>query len=140
MKRLIGFCLVWLLLSGGVVLAQGGGRQKIESAKIGLITNRLNLTADQAPPFWVVYNEYDDRRSEIRRKIRQINSAAGQNITDEDALSNIKEVNELKQQLADLDEEYSRKFLKVISPKQLQELYNTERMFNKMLIDQIRKQ
>lgn len=139
MQRLIGFCLVWLLLSAGETLAQGGGRQKIESAKIGLITNRLNLTADQAPSFWAIYNEYDDKRSDIRRKIRQINSAAGQNITDENALSNIKEVNELKQQLANLDDEYSKKFLKVISPKQLQELYNTERMFNKMLIDQIRK-
>ena len=139
MQRLVGFCLVWLLLSGSVALAQGGGRQRIESAKIGLITNRLNLTADQAPSFWAIYNEYDDKRSETRRKIRQINAAAGQTLTDENALSNIKEVNDLKKQLADLDEEYSKKFLKVISPKQLQELYNTERMFNKMLIDQIKK-
>ncbi|OIN61112.1 hypothetical protein BLX24_03340 [Arsenicibacter rosenii] len=136
MRRLIGFCLVWLLLSGGVAMAQGGGRQQIESAKIGLITNRLNLTSDQAPGFWSVYNEYDDKRSDIRRKIRQLNG--GQNLTDEKALSNIKEINELKQQLANLDEEYSKKFLKVISPKQLNELYNTERTFSKMLLEQLK--
>jgi hypothetical protein len=32
-------------------------RQKIESARIALITERLGLTPEQAEKFWPIYNE-----------------------------------------------------------------------------------
>ena len=112
--------------------AQNQDRQKIESAKIGLITNRLNLTTEQAPQFWPVYNEYSDRRRDISRQLRKSGKPGGN-----EAISELNESVELKQKLVDLEKEYNAKFLRVITPQQLQELHNTERMFNKMLIDRV---
>jgi hypothetical protein len=119
--------------------AQQNDSQKIESAKIGFITNRLNLTTEQAPQFWAVYNDYNGRKKEFNRKIRQLigENSRQNNLTDADALTRLKELNGSKQKLADLDDEYMARFLKVISPVQLQELYKAERDFNRRLLEKL---
>lgn len=113
------------------------GRQRIESAKIGMITNRLNLTTDQAPQFWAIYNDYNGKKQELNRRIRQLNNGPTPSGNDDLVRDNLRELNATKQKLADLDEEYMGRFLKVISPAQLSELYKTEQMFNKMLLDRL---
>ncbi|MBD2702362.1 hypothetical protein IC229_17060 [Spirosoma sp. BT702] len=133
-------CLVGLLFLTTCVKAQNdlNGRQKIEAAKIGMITNRLNLTTDQAPQFWAIYNEYNGKKQELNRRVRQLNNAPSRNsLTDDQLVNGLREVNSTKQKLADLDEEYMSRFLKVISPAQLAELYKTEQMFNKMLLNRL---
>jgi Spy/CpxP family protein refolding chaperone len=143
MKQLLmsWLLLFIILLAVGPVQAQDGeGRQKIESAKIGYITNRLNLTPEQAPQFWPIYNEYSARKQELNRKIRQLNNQSlRQGVADQDVLRNLNQSNDAKQKIADLDQEYQPKFLKVISPGQLAELQNAERTFNKMLLDRLNK-
>lgn len=117
------------------------GREKIESAKIGMITNRLNLTTDQAPQFWAIYNEYNGKKQELNRRVRQLNNEPSRNNLNNDQLLNgLREVNATKQKIADLDDEYMSRFLKVISPAQLAELYKTEQVFNKMLLQQLNRQ
>ena len=132
--------LVGLTLVAQMANAQNDptGRQKIEAAKIGLITNRLNLTTDQAPQFWAIYNEYNAKRQELNKRVRQLNNAPSRNsFNDEQLVNGLREVNSTKQKLADLDDEYMSRFLKVISPAQLAELYKTEQMFNKMLLNRL---
>ncbi len=136
----IGWMIALTLMTTQLANAQNdlNGRQKIESAKIGLITNRLNLTTDQAPQFWAVYNEYNAKKQELNRRIRQLNNEPSRsNLNDNQLVNGLREVNATKQKLADLDEEYMSRFLKVISPAQLAELYKTEQMFNKMLLNKL---
>lgn len=135
--------LVSLFLMTQVANAQNelNGRQKIESAKIGMITNRLNLTPDQAPQFWAVYNEYNGKKQELNRRVRQLNNEPSRtNLTNNQLLDGLREVNATKQKLADLDDEYMSRFLKVISPAQLAELYKTEQVFNNMLLKRLNNQ
>ncbi len=117
------------------------GRQKIESAKIAMITNRLNITPEQAPQFWAVYNEYNAKRQELNRRVRQLNGEPQRNnLNNNQLVDGLREVNATKQKLADLDDEYLNRFLKVISPAQVAELYKTEQMFNKMLLNKLNNQ
>ena len=135
--------LMSLLLIAQVATAQNdlNGRQKIEAAKIGLITNRLNLTTDQAPQFWAVYNEYNSKKQELNRRVRQLtNEPSRSSLTDDQLRNGLREVNSTKQKLADLDDEYMSRFLKVITPAQLAELYKTEQVFNKMLLNRLNNQ
>ena len=46
-------------------------REKLESAKIAFITNRLTLTSDQAKDFWPIYNEFERKKFEARTKARR---------------------------------------------------------------------
>ncbi len=135
--------IIGLVLTAQVASAQNdpNGRQKIEAAKIGMITNRLNLTTDQAPQFWAVYNEYNAKKQELNRRIRQLrNEPARNNLSDDQLKNGLREVNATRQKLADLDQEYMDRFLKVISAAQLNELYRTEQAFNKMLLNQLNNQ
>ncbi len=136
MKHLLLALLLLTTVSLGQVLAQSD-IQKIESQKIGYITNRLNLTTEQAPQFWAIYNEYNGKKKDLNRRIRQLIGGQARPGQDADVLNKLKEVNGTKQRLGDLDDEYMPRFLKVISPQQLQELYKTERDFNRMLLEKL---
>lgn len=114
--------------------------QRIQDAKIAIITNRLNLTPEQATGFWPVYNEYSQKRREVHRQQRKIIVEKRQaGTTDEAVLANLKEVQDLKQRELDLEKEYQSRFLKVISANQLAELYKAERTFNDMLLQRLKK-
>jgi hypothetical protein len=115
-------------------------KEKIRAAKVGLITSRLNLTEDQAKTFWVVYEEFDKKRTEIKKNIREI-TAESRNMTttDDKILADLKEVMSLKQKEVDLEKEYLSKFLKSINVRQLSELFKTEQLFNQMLVKKLNK-
>lgn len=121
-------------------IAQEGGNQKIENAKIGLITNRLNLSTEQSQQFWPVYNEFDAKKKDIRKQMRRLIVETNTLTTpDEKILANIKETLNLQQKEVDLEREYMNKFLKVINVRQLAELYKAEQVFTQMLIQRLNK-
>lgn len=138
MKKTVLVLVCSLLFS--VAYAQDGGHQKIANAKIGLITNRLNLTPEQSQQFWPVYNEFDDRKKEIRKQMRKLIVETNTLTTpDEKILANIKETLNLQQKEVDLEREYMNKFLKVVNVRQLAELYKAEQMFTQMLIQRLNR-
>ena len=98
------------------------------------------MTEEQAKSFWVVYDEFDKKRNEIRKNIRQM-TAESRNITtsDDRILSDIKEIFSLKQKEVDLEKEYLSKFLKTINIRQVSELYKTEQLFNQMLVKKLNR-
>nr|WP_295929936.1 hypothetical protein [uncultured Dyadobacter sp.] len=144
-KRYRNTFALLLLTFGAITTAHAQRRseeeiKKIQDARVAIITNRLNLTPEQSTGFWPVYNEYSQKRREIHRAQRKIindKKAEGQN--DEQVLSNLKEVQELKQKELDLEKEYQNKFLKVITASQVIELYKAERTFNDMLIQRLKQ-
>ena len=122
------------------VIAQEGGNQKIDNAKIGLITNRLNLSTEQSQQFWPVYNEFDSKKKDIKKQLRRLIVETNTLTTpDEKILANIKETLNLQQKEVDLEREYMSKFLKVINVRQLAELYKAEQVFTQMLIQRLNK-
>lgn len=140
MKKIVFILLLIPILSvaqnrqGG-----GGGRlQKIHSAKIGMITERLNLTPEQAPQFWAVYNEYENKKIDLKKTIRRtMEDAVSLAATDDKILSAQKQVISLRRKELDLEEEYMNKILRTITPRQFSELKRTEANFNKMLLEKL---
>jgi len=141
--KVLSLMLLLTLFSTAAVYAQrpsGEEMQKIQDAKIAIITNRLNLSPEQATGFWPVYNEYSQKRKDIHRAQRKIiNDKKAEGKTDDQVLNNLKEVQELKQKELDLEKEYQNRFLKVISAGQVIELYKAERTFNDMLIQRLKQ-
>lgn len=138
MKKLLIIALMLCCLQAA--FAQDGGGQKIENAKIGLITNRLNLSTEQSQQFWPVYNDFDAKKKDIRKQMRKLIVETNTlTTTDEKILSNIKETLNLQQKEVDLEREYMNKFLKVINVRQLAELYKAEQMFTQMLLQRLNR-
>jgi hypothetical protein len=144
MKKITFLITILFISFSSVLKAQDElaprGKEKIRAAKVGLITNRLNLTEEQAKTFWIVYEDFDKKRSEIRKNIRQMTSES-RNITttDDKILSDLKELLNLKQKEVDLEKDYLPKFLKSINVRQLSELYKTEQLFNQMLVKKLNR-
>lgn len=66
MKKLI---FIFLLASISMH-AQDKRHEKIKALKTAYITEKLALTSTEAEKFWPIYNNYDDKFHELRKKER----------------------------------------------------------------------
>ena len=115
--------------------------KKIEAAKIALITERLSLTPAQAEKFWPVYREYSNRNKEIRKEFDQARRSFDPNAASEDENKKMLEMaTAIKQQQLDLEQDYSQRFLKVVTSRQLNNLRTAESDFKEMLLRRIKAQ
>ncbi|MFC6998154.1 Spy/CpxP family protein refolding chaperone [Rufibacter roseus] len=111
--------------------------EKIENAKIAFITEKLSLTPEQAQRFWPIYNEYNTKRYELKRKLRSLREENLNNQSNEQVKASLETRLSYRQRELDLDNEYMDRYLRVISPKQLALLYRSEREFTKLLLERL---
>ncbi len=90
--------------------------EKIEALKIAFITQKLELTTDEAQKFWPVYNQYEQ---EIR------NIKGGEVIDNEEKLLNIRK-------------KYKPSFERILGRQKLNGLFNAERDFRTVLIRRLK--
>ena len=113
-------------------------REKIEAAKIGFLTSKLDLTREQAIEFWPVYNEYSDKRFEIKESmLKNKMRRHSDDDTEVDWEKKLEEISNMRKKEFELEDEYKSKFLKIISAKQVLTLFKAEREFMDMLRSRI---
>ena len=95
--------------------------EKVQALKIAFITQKLELTTEEAQKFWPVYNRYE---AEIRQMIMD-NRAGGDAIDNEEKLLNVKK-------------KYRTEFTKVIGPNKTSTLFNSEKEFRGVLMRQLK--
>ncbi|SHJ51804.1 hypothetical protein SAMN04488028_101374 [Reichenbachiella agariperforans] len=111
---------------------------KIESAKIALITDRLDLSPEQAEKFWPLYNEYSNKKMELRQEYRRFraNSQGGQ-LSEEESKRALERGQKLKERQLQIERNYSERLLTVITNRQLLQLRAAEDDFRKMLLQRL---
>jgi len=114
------------------------GKERIEAAKIGLITQQLNLTSEQSKQFWPVYNKYSEELQLIRSQQRAIRKGF-QTKSDDQLRKDLDRVIELKEKEVAIEKKYIQEFLKVINIRQVAMLYKAENMFKAMLLKRLTK-
>jgi hypothetical protein len=144
MKRIIGIISI-LLVSISLQAQPGGsddrgrpGLERVRAIKMGYLTDRLHLTPVQAASFWPVYDDYEGELRNARQSFRQkYREGAGEN----DAAANrfIDDNLDFQEQVLTINKKYKNRMLKVISPQQLATLYEAERDFRKLLLQQLRR-
>lgn len=114
---------------------QGASKDKLEAVKIGFLTEKMGLSSAQAAAFWPIYLEYTARRRELKAKQNVlIGEHRIDNLPEELIVSEIKQLYQLKGQEAQLEEEYTAKFLKILTAKQVAKWYHAEREFLRILL------
>ena len=146
-STLILTCLM-LFTSLGAFAQRPGMRQqnreKIQAARIAFITNRLELTPEQAQTFWPIFNEYEAKKQELTKKYNQQKRAlAGEdgfrNMNEENATKMVDIYIEQKRAQLDLEEEYLKKFQTVIKPMQSWALIRANGQFTRDLMKRLRE-
>jgi hypothetical protein len=120
----------------------GEQRKNIEAQRIAFITQQLDLTPDEAKVFWPVYNEYENKRHELKKSFREADNLHKDEIaklTEKEATQILDNQIIEAQKFLDLRKEYHSKFKSVLPAVKVLQLYDAEREFQKMLIDKLRQ-
>jgi len=111
-------------------------RANIDGAKVGIITQKLNLTVEEAEKFWPIYNEYDNKRKSLVKTLREIKKNRD-SLNDKKNQELVNSRFKIKQELLDLEKEYSKRLSNIISQRQLLDLLYVEQDFHRMLLHRI---
>jgi hypothetical protein len=110
-------------------------REKIEAARIALITERLGLSSEQAQKFWPVYNEYDQQRRDLARQLQDARSQADVNQMTEEQSQNLMDfAMSIRERQVQLEKHYAQRLTNVISAQQLLSLKKAEDDFRRMIL------
>ncbi|MGW8123462.1 hypothetical protein ACV07N_12450 [Roseivirga echinicomitans] len=121
-------------------------RDKIQKAKIAFLTNRLDLSVEQAKLFWPLFNEYDSKKmllsKEYSQKKRVIFEKAEdpRNMKEEDADKLLTIYLDQKQAELDVEKSYMIKFNEVLNSRQVWRMVSYESDFRRSLYRQMSRE
>ena len=131
-KKILGI-VVCLVLSTSVFAQNRQERhEQIEAIKVAFITNKLDLSSEEAQQFWPVYNNYQKELMELMKKRKE--DRQKENI---DPNERINADLAYESKMLELKKKYKKLFLKAIPPEKLIRLYQAEREFREHLIKQL---
>ncbi|MRT91439.1 hypothetical protein [Ancylomarina sp. 16SWW S1-10-2] len=147
MYKIISFLSI-LMLYTSLVFAQGNKRElspemraKFEAQKISYITQQLDISPEKAQLFWPLYNEMKNKKdsfhNEFRQLFRQIRQDSD-NLSEKELAQISDRIADLKVEKATMERDYHYKFKKVLSAKQILNLYEADKGFQKMLLRRIK--
>lgn len=144
MKKFIYVALAMSLSMAGMAqnVRSQPDREKIQAARIAFLTNRLELSVDQAKVFWPIFTEYDTKKGALLREYSQkkralFNRSEERNLSDEDARKMLDIYLEQKQAEIDLEKIYLKKFDAVLESKQVWMVITFDSDFRRSLMKRI---
>lgn len=90
--------------------------EKIKALKIAFISQKLELSPDEAQKFWPVYSQYENDMSKVLNDRRN-----------SDVIAN-------DERLLNVRKKYRSEFVKVIGQPRINKLFNTEKEFRGVLL------
>ncbi len=144
---LIILTLVVSFSLSGIAQERGHGMHgdmsdRFEAEKVSFITQKLELTPEEAQLFWPLYNELEKKKKENRAQAKILFKKLHDNsekLSDNELGNLSDELIEFKLKEALLQKEYHLKYKKILPAKKILTLYHTERQFQGMLLRQIKE-
>jgi hypothetical protein len=132
--------LTILIFSGSFLFAQRG--ENLESLHTAFISQKLNLTDDEAKKFWPVYDQYHSDLNALKKEHNQnremIAKAGGiDNMKDADAQKYIENETDIQNRELQLHKEYIVKFEQVLPAKKVAKFFIAEEEFKIYLLKQL---
>lgn len=147
-KSLSTVCLLFIAVFAIAQPHKGDGpipkerRDKIESMKVAFLTQRLNISSDEAKVFWPVYNQMSDELFQLREKrrteIRQLRDDDA-NLTDKDYERMFDSDLVFRQAELDILKKYQPQLKKVLPLKKLAKLPRAEEDFKHELLERMKE-
>ena len=115
-------------------------QQRIHAAKMAYMADRLQLTPEQSAAFVPVYKNYESDFRAIRApfvkkyKLDEVEEGTG-NMT---VRQYVEDDLDYQQQVLELKRSYNDRFLKVITSRQLADMYIAEREFKQILVKRLK--
>lgn len=111
--------------------------------KVGFITQKLNLTTEEAQKFWPVYNRYNDELEKSRKQFRGKVLEERKNIdnmTEKEAEKALEDMLAYRTSEVELTRKYTEEFKKVLPAQKVVKLFIAEQEFKRELLKQLKEQ
>lgn len=140
---LLTIAIMFLAFTGYSQTKERPDFEKFKSQKIAFLTEKMSLSPREAQDFWPVYNEFEKQRMELQQNRRQLElKTRDENISfsDQEIIKMTREISATFRKEADIAIEYNEKFLKILPPQKVLQLYRAENQFRAHMFEQYRKQ
>lgn len=141
MKRLIPIVIMLISIS---TFAQDRGKMKerIKAQKVAFITEKLNLSSDEAAKFWPIYNAFeasiDNIKSEDLRAVKMEMRNGGE-VSDKRADELLEKLMKAEKDMHNAKLKLVNDLKKVISAKKIIQLKAAEDQFNRILLERLKE-
>lgn len=111
--------------------------ERVQSIRIAIFTEVLQLTPDEAQGFWPIYNEYLDKREALVQQYKpgkQLDAMSDAEVEDQIKLHFEREQREL-----DLEKDVFQKFRKVLPLRKIAKVPQAERQFRESLLKKLQE-
>ncbi len=108
-------------------------RQEVEALRAAIFTQALDLSPEESQGFWPLFNEYEEKRKDLRRQYRADRRL--ELMTDEEAETFMEETFEREEKELELKKEYFRKFKSVLPVRKIARLPAAEKAFQQRLLE-----
>lgn len=123
------------------LFAQRNINERIRAQKVAFITERLDLSAEEAAKFWPIYKSYEETTEDIRKgdlqDIRQAMRSG--NLSDNEAQRLLDKFMTAEDKMHQAKKDLVADLKNIIPAKKIIALKTAEDAFNKKLIEQLRK-
>ena len=110
---------------------------RFRSEKVSFLTDKLQLTPDEAQKFWPLYNELERKRLEAqihRRELEHKVQFSAAPLSRNEVIELTRNFSSSMQKEAELGVKYNEEFLKIIPPEKVLLLYKSENEFRMYLL------
>ena len=142
MKKIFNTVIIVVLMaSAGKLTAQPIGYREITEKRIEFIAPRLPLTATESEKFWPLFREFHAEREKLSKAGRpEDRQSVPQLTTEKDYQNAINQMLESKLSQTTLIKKYNEKYLEILPPSKVYQLYLLDEEFNKKLLNQLKDQ
>lgn len=142
--KLILLVTIMFCISSSFGQSRSETREKIKALKVAYLTEQLQLTKQEAEKFWPIYNNYDEKLTQLRINDRyaikkKIEASGGkENMSEKEAKEITQTILSIEQKSYETLKEFTAKLSEVISYKKILTLQIAEREFNRKMLRKLR--
>ena len=111
--------------------------ERVQAMKVAFMTNKLSLSPEQAEKFWPIYNEYQEKQTQLKRAFRKNKNI--NLISDDEVEQFINERFKLEEELLNLKKDCYQKLKSAISIRQIANIGKAENEFKATLLKEMQK-
>jgi hypothetical protein len=144
------FLVMLIMLAAMVAVRPGSAQQpsaetqdqtsleKVRSAEVAYLSEKMNLSPEEAEKFWPVYNQYTtEMRQLIQERKLALNAQAA--ASDAQADQSLRDEFAFRKKALDLQEKYKNEFLKVLPPRKVALFYQSREEFRNKVVDELNR-
>ena len=139
MKKILLFIFALGVFSSNVNAQHKKGREKIKAYKVSFITEKLNLSSEEAEKFWPIYNKYDEEMMQLHREERYnikkevFKNGGIEKLSEKESKNILKKIRDIAKQRYEIKANFHDRVSKILPFKKILTLEIAEHEFHRKL-------